>query len=104
MTIVTGIFQIGNLVGALVILTAIVLIARRWPDTRLLLGFPALWAVFGVAFYLLVFSDRMTAPALQLWSAVYRFVTMVMILASVVALWAIMTEPPDDIGNDDDIE
>ena len=96
---ITAGIQWVNAAGLLAAFVAAVIMYRRWPDLRGLLIAPGLWAAYGVVFYVLVFSGRLSAEGVLLWGAIHRALAVIMILGGLMALWAIVTHPP---GPDDD--
>lgn len=104
MSTVALIFQAANGIGALVILALIVYMFRRWPTIRLLLIFPALWTIYGTAFYTLAFLDRLSTAGILIWSASYRSLSMAMILANLLGVCMILLDPSPDLDIDDDTD
>lgn len=105
MAAVTAGFQIVSIGVYLCILSAAAYLWQRWKAARLLAIPPGLWAGYGVVYYSLLLSGRLTPDAVFLWGAVHRLLAGVIFLVGLVALIIIMASPnPVDWGDDDDIE
>lgn len=99
-TLTAGI-QLVSVAGMVVMLALAGLVARRWPDARGLVIPPAMWAGYGVIYYLLVFFDRLTGEALLLWGAIHRMLGIYMVLGGMIALWAVLAAPMPEDADDD---
>lgn len=94
-----------NLAAALLLLAVALEFGRRWPKARPYLAGPVSLAVHSVVFYIVVLFWRLPGPAVSLWSALLRLHVYLVILALLVAAFAIMLSPtpPDgyfDYGNE----
>lgn len=67
----------------------------RRPEARLLLVFPAAWAVLGVLLYVGVFAGVLRGDTVLIWSAAHRFLAAVMILGLLLALCLILQDGDD---------
>lgn len=90
-----GAFQWVSLGAFAAILAVVAALAWRRPETRLLLVFPAAWAVFGVLLYVGVFAGVLRGDAVLIWSAAHRFLAAVMILGGLLALCLILQDGDD---------
>lgn len=89
------VFQWLSLGAFAAILAVVAALAWRRPETRLLLVFPAAWAVFGVLLYAGVFAGVLPGDTVLIWSAAHRFLAAVMILAGLLALCLILQDGDD---------
>lgn len=99
------IVQWVNLAVVLLLLGVSLEFGRRWPKARPYLAAPVSVGVHSVAFYIVVLFWRLPGPAVSLWSALLRLHVYLVILALLVAAFAIMLSPtaPDgyfDYGNE----
>lgn len=101
--LLTAGIQLVNVAGMVAILAVGAYVWRRWPDARGLVLPPALWAGYGVVYYVLVLAGRLTSEALLLWGAIHRMLGIYMILGGLAALVAVLAVPdsPDDARDEE---
>ncbi len=106
MDTLTTVFQVASLAGSVAILGLCGRIARRWPEYRLVVVGPSLWAGMGVVFYVLYLTGRLSPDAALVWSAVHRLLAVVLVLGITVIVGVIISMPPlpDERDDDDGIE
>lgn len=90
-----GAFQWLSLGAFAAILAVVAALAWKRPQVRLLLVFPAAWAVFGVLLYAGVFAGVLPGDTVLIWSAAHRFLAAVMILGGLLALCLILQDGDD---------
>ena len=95
---VAVIFQWFSLGAFVAILAAVIGLSWKRPQARLLLVFPAAWAVMGALLYVGTFTHMLDGETVLIWSAAHRFLAAVMILAGLFALCLILS---DDYDGDD---
>lgn len=98
MATVTTAIQAVTLLGSVVVMLMVIGVARRWPEMRLLMVTPALWAGFNVIFYPLVLTDRLTTDAATLWSAIHRLLTTLMIFGVLLVMWSLLEPPKGEVA------
>lgn len=91
-------FQLASFAAFVSILAVVAALSWKRPQVRLLLVFPAAWAVWGTALYLGVYGGHLSSDAVLILSASHRFLAAVMILAGLFALCLILS---DDYDGDD---
>lgn len=96
-----------NLAVALLILAASLEFGRRWPKARSYLAGPVSWGAHSVVFYAFALSGSLNGPTASLWSAVRVLHVGLLLLALLVAAFAVMLSPtpPDgyfSYGNETD--
>jgi hypothetical protein len=99
MTTITAAIQWLNLAGLGGVVLAVVILWRRYPDTRGLIAPPLLWAVYGCIFYVLVLTGRLSSAEVLLWGAVHRLLAVYGVLGGLAALWAILRWPPEKLDD-----
>lgn len=91
-----------NLAAALAILALGLEFGRRWRAARPYLLGPITWAAHSAVFYGVVLSARLSGPVTSLWSAVLRLHGYLILLALLLAAFAVALAPvpPEDYGED----
>lgn len=85
--------QWGNLILALAILAVALEMGRRWHGARPYLLGPITWAAHSVVFYLVVLLHGLPGPVTSLWSALLRLHGYGMLLALLLAVFAVTVSP-----------
>lgn len=104
MTPVATVFLWIGLAGFLSILAVIFCLWRRWPDVRLLLAVPGLWAVLGMVNNVLTVTGRLSPQGVVMWGAVHRLLAIVMIFGGLLSMWSILAAPDENDENDESDE
>lgn len=91
-----------NLLTVLAILALSLEAGRRWPGARPYLFGPVTVAAHSTIFYLFVLLSGLPGPHTSLWSALLRLHIYLVILALLVAMFAVALSPapPDDEAHD----
>lgn len=90
MTTVTTFFQAASMVVGVVTLALVVVGWRRYRGFRGVFLPAGLFAGYGVVYYALLLSGRMTVDEVFLWGSAHRFLANVLVLGGTAALvWAL---------------
>lgn len=87
-----------NLIAAALILAVSLEFGRRWPKARPYLAGPVSLSVHSVVFYAFALASRLPGPVASLWSALLRLHIYLVILAVLVAAFAVMLSPTPPDG------
>lgn len=99
MTTLLTVIQWLNVIGLAAIIVMAAALYRKWYETRYVLLPPVMWAAFGIVFYVMVLSGRLSADAVLLFGAIHRMLAVAMVFGGLVTLWAILEEDDDEDGD-----
>jgi hypothetical protein len=99
---ITAASQWFNLAASIAILAVMVRLWLRLPDFRFLYIAPALWAVYGLGFYILLLSGHLDNDAVLMLGAVHRSLAYILIFGGAWMLLDILTETDEENEEDDE--